>query len=231
MKKLFFGILVAGSIIFPTQASAGSLGDNLGFNIVEVTETAVRKNANKILDELWKSAVLMEESKLCIAEALEFDPRYINTSQEILRDLNFNRKDMNAIRKSIYHKMPEYELQARIEKLKTINDQTKSDQFSKLLKRSKDIRVAAYSYNSDAIGNIVKTLEMITNLHDINPSAEDRLNESFLSQIKDSCELLYHQRRQMKMFYKTFNAIEKKLNIETPSRKELKQIEREILPK
>lgn len=231
MKKLFFGILVAGSITFPMQASAGSLGNNLGFNIVEVTETAVRKNADKILTELWKSAVLMEESKICIAEALEMNPREIAASKEILQAMIFDHKDLNAIRRSINHQFLESEMQEKIAELMTITDQTKLDQLTKLLQRSKDVRSLARHYSSHITGRFSNAIGHLAVMNEMNPAEEDRIAGYFFAQIEDSDEMLKYQVKQMKIFDQTFNAIEKKLNIETPSRKELKQIEREILPK
>ena len=235
MKKLICGFMVVMSITFvPIQASAGFLSDLggglLGDLAVDGIEHSAKKSADKILVALWKSAVLMEESKLCIAEALEMNPREIAASKEALRAMTLDHKDMNAIRKSIRRELPESELQSKTAKLMTITDRTKLEQLSKLLKRSKDARSAAHSYNSDAIGHILSTIGHIAVLHELDPAAEDRIMGYFLSRIMDSRELLDYQKQQSKMFHQTFSIVERKMNIKEPSKKEIKKIEKELLP-
>lgn len=228
MKSLICGILVAISLIFvPVQASAAGL---LGDLIVDGIEHSAKKNADKILEALWKSAVLMEESKLCLAEALELNPRDIAASQEALRAMTFDRRDMNAIRKSIRREIPEDELRSKTAKLLTMEDQSKYESISKLLKRSKEARSAAHSYNSDAIGHIVSTLAHIAVLREVDPNAEARITRYFLSRVMDSRELLDYQQQQSKMFHNTLDVVEKKWNIKEPSKSERKKIEKEILP-
>ena len=52
----------------------------------------------------------------------------------------------------------------------------------------------------------------------------------FLSRIMDSRELLDYQKQQSKMFHQTFDIVERKMNIKEPSKKEIKKIEKELLP-
>ena len=228
--KKIFAVLFATMLIFPIHSvEAGFLNELVGF--IEDMQTdpqeAAERQSDQILKALWKSAVLMEEAKLCLAEALNFDPQSIAASRAVLQAMTVDRNDLNAIRNSTYHPISEDELRVKAAILLSEDDQSRYAQISKLLQKSKVARSAAHAYNADAVGHVTQALIHVKRIARHNRAgAADYLGD----RIQEAEKLLALQNKQSEMFHEVLEEVERKWNITEPTSSEVEKIEREILP-
>ena len=231
--NFFLTLILSILFLFPApKAEAGIIGEIVDFigDMGKDPKEVAEKHADEILDALWKSAVLMEESKLCIAEALELDPREIAASQASIRAMTSDRHDLNAIRQSTYNSISEDELRVKTAQLLSIEDQVRYDQINRLLQKSKDARTAAHAYNIGAIGRITQAT---IHINRIDGSDEDQLKQvaqHLSARINEAKKLLQIQKQQSEMFHEVLEDLEERWNIKEPSKAEQQKIEREILP-
>lgn len=231
--KFFLSLMLAIFLLIPApKAEASIIGDIVDFigDMGKDPREVAEKQTDEIIDALWKSAVLMEESKLCIAEALELDPKSIAASQESLRAMTTDRHDLNAIRRSTYNSISEDELRVKTAQLLSIEDQVRYDQINRLLQKSKDARTAAHAYNIGAIGHITQAVIHINRIDGSNEEQLQQVAAHLSARISEAKKLLQIQKQQSEMFHEVLEDLEKRWNIKEPSKAEQQRIEREILP-
>ena len=236
LSKIVCGMVLAASFILipaPQPAEAGFFNQLLEFAgeiLIDDPEMFAIKHSDKILDALWKSSVLMEESKLCLAEALNFNPRKIAAYKESIRQMTFDRNDMNAIRTSTRDAIPEDVLKYGVSRLLSNEDRATDVKIQELMKRSQAARHAAHGYNEGALSHIARAFFHIERLKEKDPYAADQAMRYLIQRLGDAQELLSVQRKQSKMFHEVFDVFNRKYNIKDPTKKEIKRVEKELLP-
>ena len=236
LSKKFCGVIFAASLVLipaPQTAEAGFWEEAskwTGGFIIENPETLAKKHVDGVLVSLWKSAVLMEESKLCLAEALEFDTERIAACKESIRQMTFDRNDLNAIRTSTYNKLSEDELKNGVSMLLSDEDRAMDTKIQSWMKKSQAARHAAHGYNKSAVGHIAQISIYVAMLKNNDPRAAERVLVYMVQRLGDAEELLKVQRNQSKMFHEVFEVFNRKYNIKEPTKKEINRVEKELLP-
>ena len=236
LSKKVCGALFAASLVLipaPQPAEAGFLNEIGKFFLeewIDDPEAFAMHYSDEVLDALWKSSVLMEESKLCLAEALQFNPKRVAACKESIRQMTFDRNDMNAIRTSTYNGLSEDALKFGVSQLLSDDDRAMDAKIQALMKKSQAARHASHSYNKAAIGHIIKVFHNIGKLKEKDPQAAERVTNYFVHRLGDAYELLKIQRKQSEMFHEVFKVFNRKYNVKEPTKKEIKRIEKELLP-
>ena len=232
MKKKICSMMLGAALIFVPAGhteAGGFLGGVVDYFILD-PEIAARKHTDLMVESLWKAAVLMEESKLCLYEAAEFDLATIAASQEAIRAMTLDPHDINAIRQSTYNEISEDELVRKSAMLLRIEDRADFEQALSLLTRSKHARSAAHHYNKAAADHIAQALLHIARIDENDKQAIARASEYLVYRVIDAEELIERQKRQSNMMHRVLDVVEKKWNIKEPSKKERKKLEKELLP-
>lgn len=235
-KKVCGALFAASLVLIPAPQPAEARISIKSFirwgteKLLNDPERFAMERSDEILDALWKSAVLMEESKLCLAEALEFNPKRIAACKESIRQMTFDRNDMNAIRTSTYNRLSEDALKFGVSNLLSDDDRAMDAKIQALMKKSQAARSAAHGYNEDALEHITVAFDHIHSLQKKDPRAAERVMGYLIQRIGDAEELLHIQKKQSKMFHEVFEVFNRKYNVKEPTKKEIKRIEKELLP-
>lgn len=135
----------------------GLLGDIVKIFVPTTWEQFMAEHQAMMYD-LAMAAVYTNIAEIKAGQALGLEPEKLQGVVVALQALGNSPTDMNAIRTSSKARIPEKELQARAQRLMSVEDKARLAQFTGIMQESATYRSAARSHSGKAAGHAAKII-------------------------------------------------------------------------